>query len=201
MVTARRPPRHQPPSACPRRPSPRQPGRAPGRRRGEAALPSLEAPSSGAGDGPPGVAWAANSDLSRSRAPPHSLIGGPAPPRPRRPGRPRSPVSGRGGEGWGGGGGSGGRAGAGGEGGAGPARSSQRPPAQVRSSNSNPVPHVGRGCRHCCRSCFYYCYCFVFGDVPGDVLAASESALCGWIGAMLLSLSLSRVLCPVLYSD
>ena len=34
-------------------------------------------------------------------------------------------------------------------------------------------------------------YCFVFWDLPGDVLAAPESALCGWIGVILLSL------CPV----
>ena len=33
--------------------------------------------------------------------------------------------------------------------------------------------------------------CFIFWDVPGDVLAAPESALCGWIGVILLSLSLS----------
>ena len=34
-------------------------------------------------------------------------------------------------------------------------------------------------------------YCFIFWDLPGDVLAAPESALCGWIGVILLSLSLS----------
>ena len=33
-------------------------------------------------------------------------------------------------------------------------------------------------------------YCFVFWDLPGDVLAAPESALCGWIGVIPLSLSL-----------
>ena len=33
--------------------------------------------------------------------------------------------------------------------------------------------------------------CFLFWDVPGDVLAAPESALRGWIGVLLLSLSLS----------
>ena len=38
-------------------------------------------------------------------------------------------------------------------------------------------------------------YCFIFWDVPGDVLAAPESALCGWIGVILLSLSLSRGIC------
>ena len=27
--------------------------------------------------------------------------------------------------------------------------------------------------------------CFIFWDVPGDVLAAPESALCGWIGVVL----------------
>ena len=31
--------------------------------------------------------------------------------------------------------------------------------------------------------------CFAFGELPGDVLAAPESALCGWTGATLLSLS------------
>ena len=35
-------------------------------------------------------------------------------------------------------------------------------------------------------------YCLVFWDLPGDVLAAPESAMCGWIGVILLSLSLSR---------
>ena len=30
-------------------------------------------------------------------------------------------------------------------------------------------------------------HCFISWDVPGDVLAAPESALCGWIGAILLS--------------
>ena len=33
-------------------------------------------------------------------------------------------------------------------------------------------------------------HCFIIWDVPGDVLAAPESALCGWIGVILLSLSL-----------
>ena len=38
-------------------------------------------------------------------------------------------------------------------------------------------------------------YCFRFWDLPGDVLAAPESALCGWIGVILLSVSsLSLVL-------
>ena len=32
--------------------------------------------------------------------------------------------------------------------------------------------------------------CFIFWDLPGDVLAAPESALCGWMG-VILSLSLS----------
>ena len=30
-------------------------------------------------------------------------------------------------------------------------------------------------------------YCFIFWDVPGNVLAAPASALCGWIGVTLLS--------------
>ena len=30
--------------------------------------------------------------------------------------------------------------------------------------------------------------CFVFWDLPGDVLAAPESVLCGWMGVILLSL-------------
>ena len=34
-------------------------------------------------------------------------------------------------------------------------------------------------------------YCFIFWDLPGDVLAAPESALCGWIGVIPLCLSLS----------
>ena len=33
-------------------------------------------------------------------------------------------------------------------------------------------------------------YYFIFWDLPGDVLAAPESALCGWRGVRLLSLSL-----------
>ena len=33
-------------------------------------------------------------------------------------------------------------------------------------------------------------YCFVTWDLPGDVLAAPESALCGWIGVILLEVSL-----------
>ena len=33
-------------------------------------------------------------------------------------------------------------------------------------------------------------YCFICWDLPGDVLAAPESALCGWKGVTLLSLSL-----------
>ena len=33
-------------------------------------------------------------------------------------------------------------------------------------------------------------YCFILWDVPGDVLAAPESPLCGLIGVILLSLSL-----------
>ena len=32
--------------------------------------------------------------------------------------------------------------------------------------------------------------CFVFWDLPGDVLAAPELALCGWIGVIRFSLSL-----------
>ena len=32
-------------------------------------------------------------------------------------------------------------------------------------------------------------YCFLFWDLPGDVLAAPESATCAWIGVILLSLS------------
>ena len=32
-------------------------------------------------------------------------------------------------------------------------------------------------------------YCFIHWDLPGDVLAAPESALYGWIGVILLSLS------------
>ena len=35
-------------------------------------------------------------------------------------------------------------------------------------------------------------YCFIFWDLPGDVPTAPESALCGWIGVILHSLSLSR---------
>ena len=27
-----------------------------------------------------------------------------------------------------------------------------------------------------------YAYCFIFWDLPGGVLAAPESALCGWLG-------------------
>ena len=34
-------------------------------------------------------------------------------------------------------------------------------------------------------------HCFIFWDVPGNVLAAPASALCGWIGVIPLSLSLS----------
>ena len=34
-------------------------------------------------------------------------------------------------------------------------------------------------------------YCFIFWDLPGDVLAAPKPALCGWIGVIPLSLSLS----------
>ena len=34
-------------------------------------------------------------------------------------------------------------------------------------------------------------YCFIFWDLPGNVLAAPASALCGWIGGTLLSLTLS----------
>ena len=33
-------------------------------------------------------------------------------------------------------------------------------------------------------------YCIILWDLPGDVLAAPESALCGWIGGIPLSLSL-----------
>ena len=32
-------------------------------------------------------------------------------------------------------------------------------------------------------------YYFIFWDLPGGVLAAPESVLCGWIGVILLSLS------------
>ena len=35
-------------------------------------------------------------------------------------------------------------------------------------------------------------HCFIFWDLPGDVLAAPEAALCGWIGVILLSLSFSK---------
>ena len=34
-------------------------------------------------------------------------------------------------------------------------------------------------------------HCFIFWELPGGVLAAPESALCGWIGVILLSLSLT----------
>ena len=42
-------------------------------------------------------------------------------------------------------------------------------------------------------------HCFVFWDLPGDVLAAPESALCGWIGvnSLYLSLPLSLSIQPV----
>ena len=32
-------------------------------------------------------------------------------------------------------------------------------------------------------------HCFIFWDLPGDVLATPESALCGWRGVILRSLS------------
>ena len=38
-------------------------------------------------------------------------------------------------------------------------------------------------------------YCFIFWDLPGDVLAAPESALCGWIGVIPLVLPCLSV-CP-----
>ena len=34
-------------------------------------------------------------------------------------------------------------------------------------------------------------FCFIFWDLPGDVPVAPESSLCGWIGLIPLSLSLS----------
>ena len=34
-------------------------------------------------------------------------------------------------------------------------------------------------------------YRFIFWDLPGDVPAAPESALCGWMGVILLSVCLS----------
>ena len=37
-----------------------------------------------------------------------------------------------------------------------------------------------------------HAHCSIFWDLPGDVPAAPELALCGWIGVLLLSLSLSR---------
>ena len=37
-------------------------------------------------------------------------------------------------------------------------------------------------------------HCFIFWNPPGDVLAAPESALCGWTGVTPLSRSLSLIL-------
>ena len=39
-------------------------------------------------------------------------------------------------------------------------------------------------------------YCFIFWDLLGDVLAAPASALCGWIGVILVTLSLVCMQCP-----
>ena len=39
-------------------------------------------------------------------------------------------------------------------------------------------------------------YFFIFWDLPWDVLAAPDSALCGWMGVILCSLSLSLSLHP-----
>ena len=123
-----------------------------------------------------GAAWR-GAHAARGRAP--SLA---AP-----PGRARPPPLERPRRGQGGGRGCGGAGGGGGGGvcrsGAGKRRCrASTAPSRKAGGTAPPPAHL----LYCCSD-----FCFILWDVPGVVLAAPASALCGWIGVTPLSLSLS----------